>query len=655
MKLIELLLCLVLVSGSAFAQLSKMEVVGKPKKLSDEIVAVRDANGRFCAGIQVLSDMDGFKYDSYNGVVRVDDNPGKDMVFLSPDERVLEIYKTGYGPLKIILSEVGIRLKEKTVWSIKLTGEAKMDIIPVSILVNPSDAEIFINGIPKGKGPTFKIAKGKHKVMVIKDGYSTVESEINVDENNALFNFKLEEKEDVSVQITSLPDGAKVTIDGVYIGMTPIAFFFPEGEYPIRLEKEGYLARDAKIAIKGPRVNESYSLDDNAAWLTVNTYDNAKVFINGKEYKDRQKIRLRPMLARVKVTLPKAPALEKQVALKQNQHQTLDLFPDVPKGTLQIAVTPFDSKIELKGDGGEYYTANSNKIFKDIPAGTYEVTVSRAGYQPTIKRVRLVAGDKVSQQFTLESGSAQRNNDRARTTPGPGPVRTSGGMVFVDGGTFINAAGQEARVRGFYISPHEVTFAEYDAYAEAVGESKPNDMSYGRGNRPVIKVHWYAALAYCNWLSRKEGLTPTYTIDGQNVTCNFQANGYRLPTRLEWEFAARGGNRSGGYEFSGSNDANEVAWNMNNSLGKSQPVGSKKPNELGIYDMSGNVWEWCWDDYTGSTEPGITLTQAKPSAPKVVKGGGWPGFPRDSKVSNEQKYMPFEMYSHLGFRVVRSR
>lgn len=107
---------------SISAETSKMQIVGKPEKSKSEIVAVRNANGRFCAAIQVISDMEGFSYDSYNGVVRIDDNPGKDMVYLSPDERVLEIYKTGYEPLKIILYEIGIILKGKDVWMLKISG-----------------------------------------------------------------------------------------------------------------------------------------------------------------------------------------------------------------------------------------------------------------------------------------------------------------------------------------------------------------------------------------------------------------------------------------------------------------------------------------------------------------------------------------------------
>ena len=115
MKKMLALTVMMFLSNSLFAQLAEMQIVGKPQKLESEFVGVRDANGRICAAIQVISDQDGFRYQSYNGVVKVDDEPGKDMVYLQPDERVLEIFLSGYKPLKVILSEIGIQLREREV------------------------------------------------------------------------------------------------------------------------------------------------------------------------------------------------------------------------------------------------------------------------------------------------------------------------------------------------------------------------------------------------------------------------------------------------------------------------------------------------------------------------------------------------------------
>ena len=159
---------------------------------------------------------------------------------------------------------------------------------------------------------------------------------------------------------------------------------------------------------------------------------------------------------------------------------------------------------------------------------------------------------------------------------------------------------------GFYMGRTEVTQAQY----QAVMGTNPS-YSYGVGdNYPVYFVSWYDAVEFCNKLSASEGRTLAYTVDGTNVTWNRPASGYRLPTEAEWEYAAKGGDGSpGNYIYAGSNTVGNVAWYWNNIPSQSsgnpgygtQPVGTKFPNGLGLYDMSGNVYEWCWDWYGSYT------------------------------------------------------
>jgi formylglycine-generating enzyme required for sulfatase activity len=225
----------------------------------------------------------------------------------------------------------------------------------------------------------------------------------------------------------------------------------------------------------------------------------------------------------------------------------------------------------------------------------------------------------------------------------PGSNDDTNRFVYVKGGTFQmgrpDANSNERPVHdvtlsSFYMGVYEVTQADW----EAVMGNNPsfhqgNNLSAfqqgltaeHRGRLPVENVTWYEAVAYCNALSKKEGLATAYTINGTDVTLNSGAAGYRLPTEAEWEYAARGGKNHDTYRYSGSDNPDAVAWYQVNSGNESHPVGEKAANSLGLYDMSGNVWEWCWDWYGGyssevQTDP---VGAAGMKTDRVNRGGSW--------------------------------
>ncbi|MDR1029553.1 MAG: formylglycine-generating enzyme family protein [Treponema sp.] len=149
--------------------------------------------------------------------------------------------------------------------------------------------------------------------------------------------------------------------------------------------------------------------------------------------------------------------------------------------------------------------------------------------------------------------------------------------------------------------------------------------------------------------------SPAYRRNGNTIVCDFNATGYRLPTEAEWEYAAKGGSKGSlSYEYSGGNNANAVAWYTNNSRNRTHPVGTKQPNSLGIYDMTGNVWEWCWDWY-GSYSRGnqSNPTGESSGTTRIGRGGGWNNRAAFTRVASRSRYSPSHRLSYLGFRLVR--
>lgn len=217
-----------------------------------------------------------------------------------------------------------------------------------------------------------------------------------------------------------------------------------------------------------------------------------------------------------------------------------------------------------------------------------------------------------------------------------------GSMVFIQGGTFqmgSNDGGDDEKpvhrvtLSDFYIDKCPVTVKQYREFCKATGRSMPAAPRWGwQDDHPIVKVNWDDATAYAKWA------------------------GKRLPTEAEWEYAARGGNRNEDYKYAGSNTIGDVAWYSGNSDSTTHPVGKKQPNALGIYDMSGNVWEWCSDWYGEnyySVSPGTNPQGPNSGKYRVFRGGFWASTMTYCRVAYRNRFTPDDRVSGIGFRCAK--
>ena len=266
-------------------------------------------------------------------------------------------------------------------------------------------------------------------------------------------------------------------------------------------------------------------------------------------------------------------------------------------------------------------------------------------------------GDEIPEGFVLVAGTSISGTETWTPTSN----------VFV--------SDRSITIPDLIVSDHEVTRGEYkDVMGSDPSTASANDKDGNELegddvlNNPVNYVSWYDALVYCNKLSMQENLTPCYSIDGSTdpddwgkvptssnttwnaATCDFEANGYRLPTEAEWEWLARGGEN---YTYAGSDNVDDVAWYTSNTNDTgTREVKTKAPNGYGLYDMSGNVYEWCWDWY-GSISDSSAADGATSGSYRVYRGGSWCRSDRYCQVAYRGSYGPDLRFNYFGFRVVR--
>ena len=458
------------------------------------------------------------------------------------------------------------------------------------------------------------------------------------------------------------PKNAMLTIDGVLQPSSSdgeYSAMLPYGTHTYKVEAGGYISKSGSFTVSsGDMTPISVSLLSAMASVSI-TCPTPAVSL----YVDKKAVGNSPWSGSLKegmhlLEARKSGYRSQQKTIQLAQQQKLDVtFGELVaiQGNLSVNYKPFGADVYVDGKK----LGQSPRVFNGLLVGNHQVEVRKDGYATDRKSVSISEGQTASITGTLVSNAVASSSSNTLGYSSGSSSMASGSntisisvkdgisieMVKVEAGTFMMGATPEMEkpnsdekplhqvtlINDYYMGKYKVTQALW----EAVMGSNP---SYFKGdNLPVEKVSWNDCQEFISKLNSLTGRK------------------FRLPTEAEWEYAARGGKKRRGYQYSGSSNITDVAWYDGNSGSKTHPVGTKQANELGIYDMSGNVYEWCLDWYGSySSSSQTNPTGADSGSSRVIRGGCWDGFARFCRLSYRGRIPPYICSYYLGLRLALS-
>ena len=628
----------------------------------------RDSNGDYAALVlvQVLADV---KVD-FTGAYLLGDvekKASESWVYMAAGAKSLEVHCTGFEKLKVDFADVS----KGTVPSLvkQCTYELVVSVPGVVHMTQTPQRQFFkFRVTPKkdawvtvwenGEQQTLTLNEegmarkmfnyGTYKYMVSADRYHSQEGTFTVTKTPGELVVALQPQFGwLTINGDAVTKGAHVfatnTVTGRKTQLGTIPMTQKEidgGVYTLQIQQEKYKDYSTTVTIaEGKTTVISPQLEANFAQLTLTTQSGADIYVDGRKLGTGRwsgTLELGEYSVETRQASHKSSYTNLSV-LPQTAGKTIVLNDPLPiYGSLIVDGTPMDAVVYVDNKR----VGVSPLVYGELLIGSHTMRLEKEGYAKQEKTIVVSEGQEHMLEYTL-----------AKETPKPMPTDketftvngVSFTMVAVKGGTFTmgGTAEQGSDEYDWEKPTHQVTLSDYmigetevtQELWKAVMGSNP---SYFSGtNLPVERVSWDDCQTFITKLNQ---------LTGRN---------FRLPTEAEWEYAARGGQKSKGYKYAGSNTLSDVAWYKDNSWRNPHPVKQKQANELGLYDMSGNVWEWCqdwWGSYSSSA-------QTNPTGPssgsiRVYRGGGWSGGARDCRVSDRFNYTPSLTYNYLGLRVV---
>ncbi len=652
MKKLIVLFSLIILAVVALAQ-GTMSVKSF-KELANDLDALdakyekMDFNGERAAIIKIVTNEKGFTFDVGSvGVVASVQHVGEVWVYVPHSVQRITIKHPYLGILRDYYFPTQIekaRVYELVLHSGSVTQVVNqdaggqyviLDIEPkvVGVSVAGGDAEYITDGYFEKFLPY-----GEHSFVVSSSMYKTLETIINVSSEKVEKKIELEPNFG-SVRIDANVSGAEVYIDDVPKGSTPyildrLAF----GSYRVMVFKDDYVAERFTLNIDEARTYErDVVLQKNTAQVNIScALNGATIYVGDKA------IGIAPCRTELTTGTHKIEARKEghratllTITVQRGINQAVQIDAPQPKyGKLNASSS--QRGVEVYVDGVKLGTTPN--IFSNILEGRRKVVFKKEGFEDNEQIVEVKEGSVFSVRGDMEVWRP-KTADQIYTVKG-----VSFKMVFVEGGTFSmgsNVYSEEKPVHSvtlsnYYIGETEVT---QELWKAVMGK----EPSYFEGDRlPVESVAWKDCIRFIDKLNR---LLENQLPKGAKFT---------LPTEAQWEYAARGGNQTQGYTYSGSNTVGDVAWYSSNSNNAPHAVGTKAANELGIYDMSGNVWEWCADWYDSNYSKIRFINN--PQGPslglyRILRGGSWFDGADNCRVAN--RYGEDSAYSDYfcGFRL----